>query len=259
MPCQLVVCGDGLQQSYLRPDGSYAYEVCDDGNAASGDGCSSACELESGWICDQPGSACREPECGDGRQDSWFVPGPGGGTGGSSLGGSGGGGPGGTYHWEECDDGNASSGDGCASSCTLEAGWICSEPGTPCRQPICGDGFVDFISTPGGGGSGGSGGSSFGGFGGGTSGYTEGCDDGGTIPGDGCDSSCAVEPGWSCPYWAGPCHVIVCGDGWADYPEEHCDDANSIPNDGCTNCRYDDAGVGGSGSGGFSGGFGGTG
>jgi cysteine-rich repeat protein/predicted outer membrane repeat protein len=26
----------------------------------------------------------------------------------------------------------------------------------------------------------------------------EGCDDGGTVPGDGCDASCQVEPGWDC-------------------------------------------------------------
>jgi cysteine-rich repeat protein len=254
-PCQLVVCGDGLQQSYVQPDGNYAYEACDDGNTASADGCSSGCGLESGWICEQPGTPCREPVCGDGRQDGWFVPGPDGGSGGSGFAGSGGGGPGGTYYYEECDDGNAASGDGCTSSCTTEAGWICPEAGVACREPVCGDGFVDYIPQEGGGGGGSSsGGSGFGGSAGsGPTGFYEGCDDGGTVPGDGCDSSCSVEAGWSCPYWAGPCHVIVCGDGWADWPEEQCDDANTIPNDGCTSCTYDNWGGGGSsGSGGFA-------
>ncbi|HYP89282.1 MAG TPA: DUF4215 domain-containing protein, partial [Polyangiaceae bacterium] len=84
------------------------------------------------------------------------------------------------------------------------------------------------------------------GFGGGiTSGYFEACDDGNVASGDGCDASCAVEPGWSCWYDFG-CHPIVCGDGFSDYPTEECDDANNVPNDGCTNCRYDGAGWGGS-------------
>jgi cysteine-rich repeat protein len=280
-PCEPVVCGDGVQHSYVQPDGTYAYEVCDDGNTASGDGCSSVCDQEPGWICDQPGVACRQPECGDGRQDSWFVPGPGGGSAGSSSGGSGsgGGGPGGTYYYEECDDGNAASGDGCASSCTIEAGWICSEPGVPCREPVCGDGFVDFIAQEGGGGSSAgstsagssSGGASSAGSGGasagvggaagsGPTGFFEGCDDGGTVPGDGCDSTCSVEAGWSCPYWDGlPCRIIVCGDGWTDWPTEECDDANEIPNDGCTSCTYDNSGSGGSAGGGFGGGSSGAG
>ena len=269
-PCQAVVCGDGKQQSFVHADGTYAYEACDDGNVASGDGCDSTCGIEPGWICEQPGMACREPTCGDGRQDSWFVPGPDGGVGGSSGlagSGSGGSGPGGTYFYEECDDGNAVSGDGCTSTCTTEAGWLCPQPGVACHQPVCGDGIVDFIAGPGnvgGGGTGGSGstGSAGSGVGGGYSGGAfEGCDDGNTVPGDGCDPSCSVEAGWSCPYWEGPCHRTVCGDGFADYPAEQCDDGNSIPNDGCTSCTWDNQGGGGFGGGftggAFTGGFGG--
>jgi cysteine-rich repeat protein len=281
-PCTLVVCGDGVQQSFMQADGTWAYESCDDGNATAGDGCSSSCNIEPGWICDQPGTACREPECGDGRQDAWFVPGPDGGVGGSgSAGGgmgAGGGNSGGTYHYEECDDGNTASDDGCSSSCTIETGWICTGPGVACHQPACGDGFVDFIpgrdggsgGSGSGGASGGSGGFVSGGFSGGSgiagagggfpSGSYEGCDDGNTVPGDGCDATCSVEAGWSCPYWAGPCHVIVCGDGFADYPAEQCDDGNQIPNDGCTSCTWDNqGGFGGTGGGGFGGGAGGPG
>jgi cysteine-rich repeat protein len=72
---------------------------------------------------------------------------------------------------EECDDGNASAGDGCSSSCEVEDGYVC---GT--RQPsicvsMCGDGLIS---------------------------SNEECDDFGRIDGDGCNAYCHVEPGWSC-------------------------------------------------------------
>lgn len=54
-------------------------EQCDDGNAVSGDGCSSSCQLEG-------------PVCGNGvREDT-----------------------------EQCDDGNGISGDGCSAACVVE-------------------------------------------------------------------------------------------------------------------------------------------
>jgi cysteine-rich repeat protein len=47
---------------------------------------------------------------------------------------------------ESCDDGNAWWGDGCNEYCWVEAGWVCYEPGTPCRyegyEGYCGDGIV---------------------------------------------------------------------------------------------------------------------
>jgi cysteine-rich repeat protein len=261
-PCEAVVCGDGRQHSYMLTDGTWVYEACDDSNTNSGDGCSSACVLEPGWICDGPDQDCRKITCGDGHQDSWFEPGPGGGTPGS---GGFGGGSSDSYHYEECDDGNAASGDGCSSTCTLEDGWVCPEPDTACHQPTCGDGFIDFIpGRPGGsGGFGGSGSVGSGGFGtggGAVSGSYEECDDLNTTSGDGCDASCSVEPGWACPYWlSASCHPIACGDGFVDYPSESCEDGNTTPHDGCTNCQYDFQGGGG--AGGFgpqpSGGFGG--
>src|SRR5688572_16537626 len=52
-------CGDGL----INRDG----EVCDDGNAASGDGCTAECnQIEANHACPTPGSPCvTTVHCGD--------------------------------------------------------------------------------------------------------------------------------------------------------------------------------------------------
>jgi len=42
---------------------------------------------------------------------------------------------------EACDDGNAKSGDGCSSMCTIETGYVCPFANAPC-VPNCGDGIV---------------------------------------------------------------------------------------------------------------------
>jgi cysteine-rich repeat protein len=34
---------------------------------------------------------------------------------------------------EQCDDGNLISGDGCNSTCGIELGWVCTDPGKPCK------------------------------------------------------------------------------------------------------------------------------
>lgn len=47
--CGAQVCGNG---DIEEP------EACDDGNTASGDGCSSTCQIEEGWHCDHPQVAC---------------------------------------------------------------------------------------------------------------------------------------------------------------------------------------------------------
>ncbi len=49
-------CGDGVIE---------ASENCDDSNTASGDGCSSSCQVEDGWTCSGEPSTC-ETLCGDG-------------------------------------------------------------------------------------------------------------------------------------------------------------------------------------------------
>jgi cysteine-rich repeat protein len=257
----VVACGDGFQDYYAMGDGTFEYEQCDDGNTANGDGCSATCEGEPGFICNYPGQACKDVICGDGSQDPYYVlVEGGGGTGGTGFGGMAGSGP--TepyigYTYEGCDDGNATSGDGCNASCEPEAGWTCDMPGQPCRQPRCGDGYIDFIP---GTGSGGSSGMGSGGFGGGSFGTYEECDDANVTSGDGCTASCTLEPGYSCPY-GGPCKLAVCGDGIVDYPVESCDDGNTVNGDYCTStCHYDYGGYGGFGgtsgsgpAGGFSG------
>jgi cysteine-rich repeat protein len=77
------VNGDGI----VQPG-----EECDDGNLANGDGCSSTCTVELGFVCSGfPLSSCIFT-CGNGVVEGN----------------------------EECDDGNNQNGDGCSASCQLE-------------------------------------------------------------------------------------------------------------------------------------------
>jgi cysteine-rich repeat protein len=55
-PCT-AKCGDG---KILKG------EQCDDGNTASGDGCSSTCQIEPGSDCPTAGQACTMAKCGNG-------------------------------------------------------------------------------------------------------------------------------------------------------------------------------------------------
>jgi len=59
------------------------------------------------------------------------------------------------------------------------------------------------------------------------------CDDGNTNNGDGCNSICKVESGWSCSGEPSIC-AEVCGNGIITQSEE-CDDSNTASNDGCNN------------------------
>jgi cysteine-rich repeat protein len=63
----------------------------------------------------------------------------------------------------------------------------------------------------------------------------EACDDGNTNSGDGCSSTCALEPGWSCSAPAGGKTTCapVCGDGIL-VCSEVCDDGNTSAGDGCS-------------------------
>jgi fibro-slime domain-containing protein len=230
-PCtktNVATCGDGMVETG---------EQCDDGNTVSGDGCSSTCQLEKGWTCPTPGTPCKRQEyCGDGIveaangeqcDDGNTIPGDG---------------CSGTcqiepgyacpdqglpcvYIWvcgngkvdpgETCDDGNTVSGDGCSSTCQTEAGYTCPDVngnGGPCvKNPtnVCGDGHVA---------------------------GNEQCDDGNTISGDGCSSTCALEPGWTCPTPGQPCtRIEYCGDGVVELDiGEQCDDGNTVSGDGCS-------------------------
>ena len=82
----VVVCGDGQIE---------APETCDDNDAVGGDGCSAACQTESGWTCVGQPSAC-DPICGD----TIVIAGE-----------------------EECDDGNGIETDGCTTQC--QSGVVC--------------------------------------------------------------------------------------------------------------------------------------
>jgi len=60
----------------------------------------------------------------------------------------------------------------------------------------------------------------------------EACDDGDTMPGDGCSQVCKVEAGYACsgqPSVCGP----VCGNGDVQPPSETCDDGGASAGDGC--------------------------
>src|SRR5690606_3803407 len=167
--------GDGLVE---------ATEQCDDGNDDDGDGCSSDCTLEPGWLCPHPGLPCQAERCGDG-----IVAGI-----------------------EACDDGNDDDGDGCDSTCQLEEGYHCPVPGEDCAPTHCGDGLVQGLEQCDDGNdlpfdgcyqckrepqcSGGVCESFCGDgviFGAG-----EECDDGNTRNVDGCSSDCKLEAGFTC-------------------------------------------------------------
>ena len=190
------VCGNGIMQSG---------EICDDGNTVSGDGCSATCTIEPGYKCttgpaagpcSSGGSGSVVPICGNGLVQ---------GT-------------------ELCDDGNTTSGDGCSSTCAIESGFKCltGPAAGPCSSggpgsviPICGNGIVQ---------------------------AGEFCDDGNVASGDGCSSTCAVENGYKCTTGpaVGPCTsggpgsvVPVCGNGMVQAGEV-CDDGNTVSGDGCS-------------------------
>jgi fibro-slime domain-containing protein len=59
------------------------------------------------------------------------------------------------------------------------------------------------------------------------------CDDGNSLPGDGCSGACTLEPNFICPTPGQPClSTIVCGDGNVTGGEV-CDDGNAESGDGC--------------------------
>jgi fibro-slime domain-containing protein len=79
------------------------------------------------------------------------------------------------------------------------------------------------------------------GCGDGVRGSNEACDDGNTIPNDGCSADCqSVDPGYSCSPAGQPCHLVArCGDGIVVTPEL-CDDGNTTAGDGCSDtCKIE--------------------
>ena len=236
-----MMCGDS------KVTGS---EACDDGNAKSGDGCSSDCTtVEPGFNCPSTGGACKavaKQVCGNGILEAG----------------------------EYCDDGNSASGDGCSSTCQVENGYVCVVAGKAC-SPIasCGDATVTFTrgetcddgNTKSGDGCSPQciveqgwvcdnsgqlmtpsqpssctytvkcGDKKIGG--------SETCDDGNTTSGDGCSSTCQLEPGWVCPVVGRACKANACGDGIVAGTET-CDDGGTTSGDGCSaTCKREDGWV----------------
>jgi len=92
-------------------------------------------------------------------------------------------------------------------------------PGTPCQKiGYCGDGVIQ-------------------------AGLGEQCDDGNGIGGDGCSSTCRLEPFFVCQVPGAPCSsTLVCGDRLVQ-GSETCDDGNKVPGDGCgATCQTEPAG-----------------
>ena len=206
----LLGCGDGIIQ---------AGEQCDDGNVVNGDGCSSTCQVQTGFSCTGTPSVCTTT-CGDGIKAGA----------------------------ESCDDGNTVNGDGCSSVCTVQSGFFCTGSPSVCAT-ICGDGIkvgaeqCDDGNTVNGDGCGStcnveSGYSCTGSpsvctptCGDGIKTGAEQCDDGNTTNGDGCTSTCTIQPGFFCTGSPSVC-ATICGDGIVA-GAELCDDGNVVNGDGC--------------------------
>ena len=116
---------------------------------------------------------------------------------------------------EQCDDGvvpakkigpNAVD-DGCSALCQIEANWLCSTAGQPCKYlGTCGNGVLT---------------------------SNKACDDGNTKGGDGCSADClSIESGWECRVPGKPC-TPICGDGAVELGKK-CDDGNTKSGDGCS-------------------------
>jgi cysteine-rich repeat protein len=175
-------CGDGTLNGP---------ETCEDGNSASGDGCSSSCSTEAGFVCVlNPSTGLSECEfhCGDNVVQT------------------------GSPYFEECDNGASSFPTAVppynGTACTVSAyGESCTYCATDCREILvtgryCGDGTVD---TDGG----------------------EQCDDGNLTGGDGC-TNCVIDTGYVCTGVFSVCSTL-CGDGLCA----------GAPNESCVNCPAD--------------------
>jgi cysteine-rich repeat protein len=100
--------------------------------------------------------------------------------------------------YEECDDANTLSYDGCSETCEVEPGFECFSPGEPC-EPICGDGVIVFGEV---------------------------CDDGEGANNGGygeCAPGCVLGP--------------YCGDGVVQSEHEECDDGINDGTGCLPNCR----------------------
>jgi len=219
-------CGDGVKAASNRTGA--AAEECDDQNKDDSDGCSSSCEIESGWACQGVGPESCAPVCGD-----------------AILAGG-----------EQCDDKNTDGGDGCNAECEVESGWECIV-GEECKT-VCGDGVVvkptescdDHNTTPGDGCdsqcqveegwecAGLAGEACNPKCGDGIKLAAEDCDDGNMLDNDGCSASCTEEEAWDCDAEHNTQQGTTtcekkCGNGKHEH-NEGCDDGNRLSGDGCS-------------------------
>ena len=154
-------CGNGFKATT---------EGCDDGNPDNGDGCDSQCKLENGEMCVEAEANSCQGVC-DLLDSNTCEPANTCGNGTMDAN-------------EKCDDGNNLDNDGCGANCKLENGANCSafddcESGVcdmlesdQCESAdTCGNGVLE---------------------------TGEGCDDGGTTGGDGCNRQCKIENGGVC-------------------------------------------------------------
>ncbi len=218
-------CGNGVVE---------AGEACDDGNGTSGDGCSATCFVDGlpiGSNCTNGGSAaCAVGVCDATETPATCEPANSCGNGVLEAG-------------ELCDDGNGTSGDGCSATCFVDnlpngvdclvngaaacASGLCDTTETPATcEPAnsCGNGVVE---------------------------SGEACDDGGTVPNDGCSATCFVEQqadgsdctvGGNAACASGLCDTTetpnsceatdTCGNSVVE-GNEVCDDGNTTAGDGC--------------------------
>lgn len=98
---------------------------------------------------------------------------------------------------------------GCAADCAPNAGFVCAGSPLACVAS-CDNGVVDL---------------------------GENCDDHNALSGDGCDTHCQVEDGWTCD--GGTCGAKTCGDGIVA-GDEACEDSNNETGDGCHDCQVED-------------------
>ena len=107
------VWGDGVRFNSVST-------YCDDGNTSDNDGCNSNWSIETGWVCSGESSSTKDTwteMCGDGKRFNSV-----------------------STYW---DDGNALSGDGWSSTCSIETGWTWSGGSSSTKDSwteICGDG-----------------------------------------------------------------------------------------------------------------------
>lgn len=188
-------CGDDKKDA--------GYETCDDGNTTSEDGCSSTCQIETGWDCtkiDGQHSTCNVV-CGNA-----IITPP-----------------------EICDQGygNVANGDGCNSSCQKEHGWYCQPrtypPYCALTDTLCLDNMGHSVCNTV--------------CGDGLKANTEACDDANNIDGDGCSNGCAtIDNGYYCPGEGTNSCYATCGDGKIAIGTETCED--TPPNNDIEECPY---------------------